>query len=124
MIKFKNPILIILISTLVFAILSPFFISRPNSASADIEDFLIGGVSCIAGGSLANWLTGYINKGLSRLRGLLSQRIESWLGLTNTVPVIDQEAFTKERVYDLIARCFAREILNEMTARTIGTVRT
>ncbi|MDP3792901.1 MAG: hypothetical protein Q8Q89_04215 [bacterium] len=115
---------IFIIFLLIVALILPYAPLYPNTASAETGDFLIGGISCVVGGVAAEWLLGYINKGIQKLKGILSAKLESWLALTNTVPVIDQEALTKERVFDLIARCGAREVLNVMTGRMIGAVRT
>lgn len=120
MVNLKIPVIILLI----LALLMPFAGFPPDTASAQTDDVIIGGVSCVAGGVASPWLMGYVNKGLNAVKNALSGKVESWLGLTNTVPVIDQEVFTKERIYDLISRCFAREILNAMTGRMIGAVRT
>lgn len=120
MAKLKIPLVILLITALIV----PYVLYSDQASAQNIGDSFVGGISCIVGGTLAPWLSTIIRRGLNALRGALGLKIEGWLGLTNTVPVIDQEAYTKERTYDMIARCVAREVLNNTTARMIGAIRT
>jgi hypothetical protein len=67
-----------------------------------------------------------ITSGLQQLGFKLMDLGFSKLGLSiaDTVPINDQNNDTREGVLDIAARCFAREVMNDLTSRMIGAART
>ncbi|OGN10888.1 MAG: hypothetical protein A3B91_03860 [Candidatus Yanofskybacteria bacterium RIFCSPHIGHO2_02_FULL_41_29] len=123
--KIKIPVAIVVI-------LSIISFSLPSSQVANaqgISETLIGGLSCTTGRVLANVL---VNKIVSGIKHVASEfmkqagtrfRFGSWL-YDQVVPIGDNPNDTREGFLDIAARCFARQILNDITARMIGTART
>lgn len=117
--KFKKIIIGAILISLIFVTLEPLTASAQNVGS-----ILLNSGECVGAGFAATFITGLIEKGLNSLIGLLPNTIKSWFGLADEVPTHNQKQWTKENVLDLIARCGARAVLNDMTHRMIGAVRT
>ena len=84
-------------------------------------DYLIGGAACVGSGVLANLAVGWINKGLKALQGLVPKMFKF---LNLEVPTGDDRLRWQKEFGDTIGRCMARGMMNQMTARMIGAVRT
>ena len=84
-------------------------------------DYLIGGATCVGSGILANLAVGWINKGLKALQGLVPKMFKF---LNLEVPTGDDRLRWQREFGDTIGRCMARGMMNQMTARMIGAVRT
>lgn len=102
--------------------------SSPQTQSIDTtKSIIVGGISCSVGGLVSKWLTSLISSGLKSVlkftQNLLNKIPGVSIFLNTNVPTDDlnQKA---SNVGSVVARCFARQILNHMTAGIIGTART
>src|SRR3989344_993027 len=123
--------LVILISVL------SLYLFQPSSANAQagatsVTNDIIGALPCSVAGVLAPWLVGQINSHLRKLGEDLfwnsTNRYFQAFGrllLKNTsVPINDKANDTRITILDVFARCVARELMNDLTARITGAVRT
>lgn len=118
---------LILLLTLAFSALEPSAASAQTSSGPQpqgVGSILADSAGCVIGTLGGSFLASLVQKGISALTGPLFNKIGSWLNLQSEVPVQDKSQFTKERVLDLVARCGARAVLNDMTGKMIGAVRT
>lgn len=123
---FKKISVAVIVLSFVFQVVGPLAVSvqAQEIEAQGVGSVLTSAASCAAGGFLGTFLTSLISNKLNDLLGSLSKRISKWFSLADEVPIHNQKQWTKENVLDLIARCGARAILNDMTNRTIGAVRT
>ncbi len=102
----------------------------PPQAQVSFTDVLIGGVSCSVGGILAQWVINKLYTGVQILSNLSStlSNVFNWLGIfnlfTQNVPTMNAVLEGAKNYGDVVGRCFARQIMNGMTGRMIGAVRT
>jgi hypothetical protein len=135
--KTKVTIALILLASFILPQILTIKDAQAQNAGSAIGSVLVGGISCVATGKLTTWLMGKISEGLTWLTERLPAKLGKFLGLDTTylaklfnqmVPVEDSKFrssySTKETLWDLSARCFAREVMNDLTARMIGSART
>ena len=128
--QLKTPItLLVLISILSFNFFPPFLANAQQVGAQSVSSTLIGGLSCTTGGVLSQWLVSKIVTGIKSLAHQLLKQAGSFFKLGSflydtVVPIGDNLNDNREGVLDIAARCFARQILNDITARMIGSVRT
>lgn len=122
----KKSIVILLLLVLGFSALEPLTASAQTSGpqAQGVGSVFADSAGCVAGQALGTFLINLAIKGLNRLRGLLPDRVKAWFNLEDEVPIHNQKDWTKQHVLDLVARCGARAVLNEMTGKMIGAVRT
>lgn len=122
----KKSILLLLLMVFVFSALGPLTASAqiPGPEPQGVDSIFADSAGCIAGGYLGGFVADLAIKGLNALTGLLPDKIKSWFGLEDEVPIHNQKDWTKQHILDLVARCGARAVLNDMTGRMIGAVRT
>lgn len=123
---------------LIIVLILPLF-ARPEPVNAQARS-IVNVTSCFVGGVLAGWLSEYADAGMEALAEAMPGAIAELLGLGAifipeiVVPTRDMRlreiqrnyfrAWTnKESRMDIITRCVAREILDQMIGNTINVVR-
>src|SRR3989338_4269355 len=127
------------IALIILVFMLSFYLFQPLSVNAQIADTvgtasvttsLIGGLGCTVNGVLSNWLSGLIMRGIGKIADALweagMRRFGNALALVavNTVPIKDEANDRRVTVMDVAARCFARELMTDLTARITGAART
>ncbi len=115
--KLKIFIVILMLLSLIL----PSILSVKEALAQTKTDYLIGGVTCVGSGLLAKAAVDWINDGLKYLQGLVP-KIFKFLAID--VPTSNQTLDWHKSFGDTIGRCMARGMMNQMTGRMIGAVRT
>src|SRR3989338_5764283 len=128
--KIPITLLILLAIILPNTLLIPGALAQADPEPQAISGILIGGISCTASNLLARWLLNKLSDGWRWLSSL-SVRVDKILSFfklsywqAQEVPTGDSRLRDAKNYGDVVGRCFARQIMNEMTARIIGSVRT
>lgn len=148
--RYKSIIsLILLISVFSVFFIEPFTAQAQDVEAQGIGTAIVDGVSCVSGGVLSRLIMGWIGNGLKQLSDwLIGKGLARIIGsgvigensifgkflaglggiIADVVPTEDnaqiKQKQMKEYVHDLIARCAARTVMNEITRKMIGAVRT
>ncbi|MDP3696662.1 MAG: hypothetical protein Q8R55_01365 [Candidatus Taylorbacteria bacterium] len=122
----KKTLIVLLLLVLVSSALGPLTASAqaPGPQPQGLGSIFTDTAGCAAGNFLGGFMINLVISGLNKLRGLLPTNIRKYFLLEDEVPIHNLKDWTKQHVLDLIARCSARAILNDMTGRMIGAVRT
>src|SRR3989344_1661204 len=120
----KIPIAIIILVVLMATYIPP---RESNAQAVQITK----GIACTVGGIAAGWLTDQIFNGLKKIYMNLPLKVANFLGwgvlnffFPSDVPVGDSRNNNKEHIGDVIARCFAAQILDKISRQTIAGIRT
>ncbi len=124
----KQIISAVIILVFSLSLLQPLFASAQVSAQS-AQTTIIGSISCFVGGVLADWLLTELGNKLQNWGDALLRAGGKWTNLGNlfrkqAVPILNENNDTKEHILDVAARCVAREVLNDLNARIVGSVRT
>ena len=108
------------------SILSFYLPLSANAQDAGIE--IINGIKCTVSGALGNFFINQMSEGIRKFANsqILAGALD-FLGdflYKSTVPINDKANDTRITIMDVAARCFARELMNDLTARITGAVRT
>lgn len=112
---------ILIVGLILLSFILPSIFSVKEALAQTKVDYLLGGLTCVGSGLLAQAAVNWINDGLKYLQGLVP-KIFKFLAID--VPTSNQTLDWHKSFGDTIGRCLARRMMDQMTARMIGAVRT